>query len=249
MPGVTRDRHYGICRQGLRDHSSSSIPAGSTGDKEGIAALTARQVDFAIDEADVVLFVVDARDGLLPQDRNILDRLRRAGQAVAARRQQGRRRSRNNAPSPNSPRSASPLRCQYRPRTAAASPTLDGDADPRCCPRPSRMTTIGGRRRHSRRHRRPPNVGKSTLVNRLLGEERVDRFRNAGTTRDSISVALERDGKHYTLIDTAGMRRRARVEEASRNSASIKTLQSIAAANVVVVMLDAHEGVSEQDAT
>src|SRR6185369_12768644 len=94
-----------------------------------------------------------------------------------------------------------------------------------------------------------PNVGKSTLVNRLLGEERVVVSDVAGTTRDSISVHLDRDGKRYTLIDTAGIRRRARVEEAVEKFSVIKTLQSIAAAHVAVVLLDAHEGVSEQDAT
>ena len=94
-----------------------------------------------------------------------------------------------------------------------------------------------------------PNVGKSTLVNRLLGEERVIVSDVAGTTRDSIRVRLERDGKRYTLIDTAGVRRRARVEEAVEKFSVIKTLQSIAAAHVVVVLLDAQEGVSEQDAT
>src|SRR6185312_7697833 len=94
-----------------------------------------------------------------------------------------------------------------------------------------------------------PNVGKSTLVNRLLGEERVVVSDIAGTTRDSIYVTLDRDGKRYTLIDTAGVRRRARVEEAIEKFSVIKTLQSIAAANVAVVLLDAREGVSEQDAT
>jgi GTP-binding protein len=94
-----------------------------------------------------------------------------------------------------------------------------------------------------------PNVGKSTLVNRLLGEDRVIVSDVAGTTRDSIRVAIERDGKHYTLIDTAGVRRRARVEEVIEKFSVIKTLQSIAAAQVVVLMLDAQEGVSEQDQT
>ena len=94
-----------------------------------------------------------------------------------------------------------------------------------------------------------PNVGKSTLVNRLLGEDRVVVSDVAGTTRDSIRVLLERDGKRYTLIDTAGVRRRARVEEAVEKFSVIKTLQSIAAANVAVLLLDAQEGVSEQDAT
>jgi len=94
-----------------------------------------------------------------------------------------------------------------------------------------------------------PNVGKSTLINRLLGEDRLVVSEVAGTTRDSISVTLERDGKQYTLVDTAGVRRRARVEEAVEKFSVIKTLQSIAAANIVVVLLDAREGVSEQDAT
>jgi GTP-binding protein len=94
-----------------------------------------------------------------------------------------------------------------------------------------------------------PNVGKSTLVNRLLGEERVVVSEIAGTTRDSIRIALDRDGRRYTLIDTAGVRRRARVEEAVEKFSVIKTLQSIAAAHVAVLLLDAHEGVSEQDAT
>jgi GTPase len=94
-----------------------------------------------------------------------------------------------------------------------------------------------------------PNVGKSTLINRLLGEERLVVSEVAGTTRDSIRVRLTRDGRNYTLIDTAGVRRRARVEEAVEKFSVIKTLQSIAAANVVVVILDANEGVSEQDAT
>ena len=94
-----------------------------------------------------------------------------------------------------------------------------------------------------------PNVGKSTLVNRLLGEERVIASDIPGTTRDSISIDLERDGRRYRLIDTAGIRRRARVEEAVEKFSVIKTLQSIAASNVAVVMLDGSEGVTDQDAT
>ncbi|MEJ2687046.1 MAG: ribosome biogenesis GTPase Der, partial [Gammaproteobacteria bacterium] len=94
-----------------------------------------------------------------------------------------------------------------------------------------------------------PNVGKSTLVNRLLGEERVLAFDQPGTTRDSIFIPFERDGVRYTLIDTAGVRRRARVSEAVEKFSVIKTLQAIEAANVVVLVLDAREGVAEQDAT
>ncbi len=94
-----------------------------------------------------------------------------------------------------------------------------------------------------------PNVGKSTLVNRLLGEERVLAYDQPGTTRDSIFIPFERDGVRYTLIDTAGVRRRARVNEAVEKFSVIKTLQAIEAANVVVLVLDAREGVAEQDAT
>ena len=93
-----------------------------------------------------------------------------------------------------------------------------------------------------------PNVGKSTLVNRLLGEDRVIVSNVAGTTRDSIRIPLERDGRKYTLIDTAGVRRRARIEDAVEKFSVIKTLQSIDAANVVVMLLDANEGVTDQDA-
>jgi GTP-binding protein len=94
-----------------------------------------------------------------------------------------------------------------------------------------------------------PNAGKSTLINRLLGEERLIVSDVAGTTRDPIRVALERDGKRYTLIDTAGIRRKARVEEALEKFSVIKTLQSIAAAQVVVVMIDARENLADQDLT
>jgi GTP-binding protein len=93
-----------------------------------------------------------------------------------------------------------------------------------------------------------PNVGKSTLVNRILGEERVVVFDMPGTTRDSIYIPFERDGQHYTLIDTAGVRRRARIKEVIEKFSIIKTLQAIADANVVVMVLDAREGISEQDA-
>jgi GTP-binding protein len=117
-------------------------------------------------------------------------------------------------------------------------PPLEADADAGAWDAGVRVAIVGR-----------PNVGKSTLVNRLLGEERVVVSDVAGTTRDAIRVRLERDGRQYTLIDTAGVRRRARVEEAVEKFSVIKTLQSIAAAHVAVVLLDAHDGVSEQDAT
>jgi GTP-binding protein len=247
LPGLTRDRHYGICRQGLREFVVVDT-GGLTGDKEGIGALTARQVDFAIEEADLIVLVVDARDGLLPQDRNILADVRRSGKPLllVVNKIDGTDQetslaefSRLGIPT-TLPTSAAHGRGVPALIETLLSrlPESDPDAPPEHSNAGTRVAIVGR-----------PNVGKSTLVNRLLGEERVVVSEVAGTTRDSISVALERDGKRYTLIDTAGVRRRARVEEAVEKFSVIKTLQSIAAANVVVVLLDAHEGVSEQDAT
>jgi GTP-binding protein len=247
LPGLTRDRHYGICRLGTREFVVVDT-GGLTGEKEGIGALTARQVQLAIEEADRVVFVVDAREGLLPQDRNILDVLRRSGKPVllAVNKTDGLDESAALAEFSKFGISGTlPMAASHgRGVPALVEMLLAGlpDADPDVVaesPDDGVRVAIVGR----------PNVGKSTLVNRLLGEERVVVSDVAGTTRDSIRVRLDRDGKRYTLIDTAGVRRRARVEEAVEKFSVIKTLQSIAAAHVAVVLLDAHEGVSEQDAT
>ncbi|MDR3386007.1 MAG: ribosome biogenesis GTPase Der [Rudaea sp.] len=248
MPGLTRDRHYGICRLGGREFVVVDT-GGLTGDKEGIGALTAHQAQLAIDEADRVVFVVDARDGLLPHDRIVMDALRRqdkpillvvnkmdgvdANAALAEFSVLGFA-----APLPLSASNGRGIPALIE-AIQADLPAVDPDALAVGDPNEGIRVAIIGR----------PNVGKSTLVNRLLGEDRVIVSDVAGTTRDSIRVALERDGKRYTLIDTAGVRRRARVEEAVEKFSVIKTLQSIAAAHVVVVLLDAQEGVSEQDAT
>jgi len=247
LPGLTRDRHYGVCRQGLREFVVVDT-GGLTGDKEGIGALTARQVDFAIEEADLIVFVVDAREGGLPQDRNILADVRRTGKPLllVVNKIDGVDES-------NALAEFSSFGIATTLTTSAAHgrgvpglveallsrlPESDPDEPSDYLNQGTRVAIVGR-----------PNVGKSTLVNRLLGEDRVVVSEVAGTTRDSISVALERDGKRYTLIDTAGVRRRGRVEEAVEKFSVIKALQSIAAANVAVVVLDAHEGVSEQDAT
>ena len=248
LPGLTRDRHYGVCRLGAREFVVVDT-GGLTGEKEGIGALTARQAEMAIDEADRVVFVVDARDGLLPQDRNILDVLRRSGKPVllAVNKVDGLDESGALAEfSTVGFSSVLPLAAAHGRGVPAlvetiltGLPAVDPDAIASESADDGIRVAIVGR----------PNVGKSTLVNRLLGEERVVVSAIAGTTRDSIRVHLDRDGKRYTLIDTAGVRRRARVEEAVEKFSVIKTLQSIAAAHVAVVLLDAREGVSEQDAT
>ncbi len=194
--------------------------------------------------------MVDARDGVLPQDRNVLEALRRQDKPLLLAvnkidgvdenaRAGGILRARLRRPILTSSAHSRGMPALLDAVVADLPPV---DADAVACANTAdegiRVAIVGR-----------PNVGKSTLVNRLLGEERVVVSDVAGTTRDSIRVALERDGKRYTLIDTAGVRRRARVEEAVEKFSVIKTLQSIAAANVAVLLLDAQEGVSEQDAT
>jgi len=247
LSGLTRDRHYGVCHLGEREFVVVDT-GGLTDESEGVAASSARQSQAAIDEADLVLFMVDARDGVLPHDRTILSALRRAAKpfllivnkidgvdeyaalaefaalgvadVLTAASAHGRGVD------------------KVLEQVLARLPAVSADDAPPGVDEGIRVAIVGR-----------PNVGKSTLVNRLLGEDRVVVSEIAGTTRDSIRVALDRDGKRYTLIDTAGVRRRARVEEAVEKFSVIKTLQSIAAAHVAVLLLDAHEGVSEQDAT
>ena len=245
LPGVTRDRHYGVCRLGARPFVLVDT-GGLTDARAGLDELTARQVRRAIDEASACLLMVDARDGLLPQDRAILEELRRAGKPVvlAVNKTDGLDAEGALAefaalgvaqPVPLAAahgRGSESLLAQVLPllpRDDEPAPDVENASGTR--------VAIVGR----------PNVGKSTLVNRLLGEERVVVSEIAGTTRDAIHVPLERDGRRYTLIDTAGVRRRARVEDALEKFSVIKTLQSIDAAQVAVVMLDAAEGVTEQD--
>ena len=246
LPGVTRDRHYGFCRLGARPFVLVDT-GGLSGEDAGIGALTARQVRTAMDEARVCVLLVDARDGLLPQDRAILDELRRAGKPtlLAVNKTDG-----VDAPTALAEFAALgmaeslPIAASHARGIDALLATLlpllpiDDEAviDIDDASTGTRVAIVGR-----------PNVGKSTLVNRLLGEERLVVSDVAGTTRDSIHVPLERDRHRYTLIDTAGVRRKGRVDDALEKFSVIKTLQSIAAAQVAVVMLDAGEGVTDQD--
>ena len=248
LPGVTRDRHYGVCRLDADRPFVVVDTGGFIENAEGLDSQTARQAQFAIDEADVVLLTVDARDGLLPTDRAILDRLRRAGKPMLLVVNKVDGLDENGVLAEFSvlgitdifPTSAAHSR-GVAPLLAKLRALLPAAADDALAETPDdgiRVAIVGR-----------PNAGKSTLVNRLLGEERVIASDVPGTTRDSIRIALERDGKRYTLIDTAGIRRRARVEDALEKFSVIKSLQSVEAAHVTVLMLDAREGVSEQDAT
>ncbi|MEW9623323.1 ribosome biogenesis GTPase Der [Rhodanobacter geophilus] len=248
LPGVTRDRHYGVCHLVEQRPFVVVDTGGLSGVDEGLDALTAQQVRLAIDEAQALVFVLDARDGLLPQDRAILDELRRSGKPIiaAVNKTDGLDEQAALAEFAAFGIAATlPLSAAHNRGTdrllAALQPLLPEDTHEELAPdeNDSIRVAIVGR----------PNAGKSTLVNRLLGEDRLIVSAVAGTTRDPIRVPLERDGRKYTLIDTAGVRRRARVEEAVEKFSVIKTLQSMAAAQVVVLMIDARENLADQDLT
>jgi len=245
LPGVTRDRHYGVCRLAATPFVVVDT-GGLVEDAEGLDAHTARQAELAIGEADVVLFIVDARDGLLPTDRAILDRLRRSAKPMLLIVNKVDGLDEQVALAEFAALglgSALPMSAAHgrgvTPLLAALEALLPKtESDPLAeAPDEGIRVAILGR----------PNAGKSTLVNRLLGEERVIASDVPGTTRDSIRIALERDGRRYTLIDTAGVRRRARIEDALEKFSVIKSLQSVDAAHVTVLMLDAREGVADQD--
>ena len=247
-PGVTRDRQYGLCRLEEGRHFAVCDTGGLTDASEGLAAATTKQSRAAAEEADLVLFIVDGRDGPTGEDDTILRWLRKTGRPIylVVNKTDGL----DVATCVNDfarmgvdvviPIAASHQR-GVPDLVQALLPRLPADRDAAVLDDGTdrmRVAFIGR-----------PNVGKSTLVNRLLGEERMIASEVPGTTRDSIAVDLERDGRQYRLIDTAGMRRRSKVEEAVEKFSVFKTLQAIESCQVAVVMLDAGEGVTEQDAT
>jgi len=249
FPGLTRDRHYGRARSGEREYIVIDTGGFEPVAKSGIMKEMAKQAEAAIAEADVVVFIVDGREGLTPQDKTIADRLRRVGRPIvlAVNKAEGMPAASVSAefhelglgaPLPISAAHGEnvpdliDIALAAVPATEAAAEIETDDAD-----RPVRVAIVGR-----------PNVGKSTLVNTLLGEERVIAFDEPGTTRDSIHLDFERHGRRYTLIDTAGVRRRGKVTETVEKFSVIKALQAIEDANVVVLLLDATQDVSEQDA-
>jgi GTP-binding protein len=246
MPGVTRDRQYGISRVG----ASACVlvdTGGLISQAEGIDYLTARQVHQAIDESSLVIFLVSARDGMLPEDLEITKSLRQHGSKIllVANKTDGTEPDVALAEfSALGLGQALPVSAVHRRgmealmhAVSAEIPVLEEGSDEQAdeC---LRLAIIGR-----------PNVGKSTLVNRLLGEERVMAFDLPGTTRDSISMKMERDGTQYELIDTAGVRRRSRVSNALEKFSVIKALQAIERSHVIVLLLDAREGITDQDTT
>ncbi|WFP52042.1 ribosome biogenesis GTPase Der [Methylomonas sp. EFPC3] len=243
-PGLTRDRQYGRVKRGERDCLVVDT-GGITDDQEGIDAFAKKQVEIALQEADVVFFMVDARDGINASDEAIADMLRKLGKPVVLVVNKIDGIDSNTvthdfyslALGEPVPIAASHGRNVHE-LLGRIDELLPPQADEIQEEDPGIAIAIVGR----------PNVGKSTLVNRLLGEERVVVFDEAGTTRDSIYIPFERDGKKFTLIDTAGMRRRSRVALTVEKFSIIKSLQAIEKAHVVIYLIDAREGVTDQDA-
>ncbi len=246
FPGLTRDRHYGDGRLGRRPYFAVDTGGLEPVAREGLLGEMAKQTLSAIAEADAIVFLVDGRDGVAPQDRRIAAELRKARpriwlvvnktegmdaaiataefhelglgapHAIAAAHDEGVRELIDAV-------------LDDLPEAPPDEPPYDEEGP--------RIAVVGR-----------PNVGKSTLVNRLLGEDRMIVSATPGTTRDAIEVPFEHAGKHYVLVDTAGVRRRGRVFEAVEKFSVVKTMQAIDRANVAILVVDAAEGVADQDA-
>ena len=244
FPGLTRDRQYGFARR-------TEVPCivvdtgGLVENADQIESLMIAQTERAIAEADRLIVLVDGRAGLTPRDEFAAQLARRSGKPVvlAVNKTEGFDLDMAVADfhqlGLGEPHAIAAAHDQGV--VSLLEEALQGlNPDPSDGPELDgiRVAVIGR-----------PNVGKSTLINRLLGENRLVAFDQPGTTRDAVMVPFERDGERYTLIDTAGLRRRSRVEEAVEKFSVIKTLQAIETANVVVAVMDAHENVAEQDAS
>jgi GTPase len=249
LPGLTRDRHYGEGRIGDRPFLVIDTGGFEPVAKEGIMHEMALQTRQAVAEADVVVFIVDGRQGLTPHDKTITDYLRKSGRKVmlVVNKSEGMKYTSVVAdfyelgmgdPYVISAAHGDGVHDLVKEALDQAFAQRPGDEEELEPADHGVKIAIVGR----------PNVGKSTLINTLTGEQRVIAFDMPGTTRDSIEVPFERGGKHYTLIDTAGIRRRGKVFEAIEKFSVVKTLQSISEANVVILLLDAQQDISEQDA-
>ncbi len=246
--GLTRDRHYGNGRQGKHEYIVIDTGGFEPTAESGIYMEMAKQTRQAVAEADVVVFVVDARGGLSAQDHDIAKYLRKLGKltVLTANKAEGMKDGTHLSEfyelglgdvHPVSAAHGEGIRSLV---DLALEPLNLPDPDDEAQALDSGIIklAVAGR----------PNVGKSTLINTWLGEERLVAFDMPGTTRDAISVPFERNGQKFELIDTAGLRRKGRVFEAIEKFSVVKTLQAIESANVVLLLLDATQGVTDQDA-
>jgi len=249
LPGLTRDRHYGEGRIGERPFLVIDTGGFEPVAKEGIMHEMALQTRQAVAEADVVVFIVDGRQGLTPHDKTITDFLRKSGRNVmlVVNKSEGMKYTSVTADfyelgmgdpyviSAAHGDGVTDLVVEALDIAFASRPEEPEELE--AADHGFKIAIVGR-----------PNVGKSTLINTLVGEQRVIAFDMPGTTRDAIEVPFERDGKKFTLIDTAGIRRRGKIFEAIEKFSVVKTMQSISDANVVVLLLDAQQDISEQDA-
>ncbi|MEO8298474.1 MAG: ribosome biogenesis GTPase Der [Burkholderiales bacterium] len=247
--GLTRDRHYGDGKQAGYSFIVVDTGGFEPDSSSGIVQEMAKQTRQAVAEADAVVFVVDVRAGLSAQDHDIANYLRAANKRVllAVNKAEGMQESPLIAefyelgigePHPVSAAHGQGVRSLIEAALADfATDDDDAEEDLNAPDRVLRLAVAGR-----------PNAGKSTLINTWLGEERLVAFDQPGTTRDAITVPFERGGKRYELIDTAGLRRKGKVFEAIEKFSVVKTLQAIADANVVLLLIDATQGVSDQDA-
>ena len=243
FPGLTRDRKYG---HGQYDENSYILidTGGLSGESEELDEQMARQTLLAIDEANIVLFMVDGRSGITAADEGIARQIRRLGKNLhlVINKTDGIdvETAQNDFASLGFPESY-PIAAAHKKgvtvlieKLLSDWPEWQEDLDSKY---KGIRVAIAGK----------PNVGKSTLINRMLGEERVVVMDMPGTTRDSIYIPFEHDGQEYTLIDTAGVRRQNKVKETVEKFSVIKTLQAIDQSNVTVIMIDAREGITDQD--
>ena len=246
LPGLTRDRHYGRGIGASRPYLVIDTGGFEPRAESGILKEMAKQTLLAIDEADVVIFIVDGRAGMTPQEHVIADILRKSQRPVllAVNKTEGMQKAVVSADfyelglgDPLSVSSAHGEGVKDLIELALENFPEPDLVDLEQNDRHPKIAIVGR-----------PNVGKSTLVNALLGEERMIAFDEPGTTRDSIYVDLEKNGKTYTIIDTAGVRKRGRVFESIEKFSVVKTMQAIEDANVAILVVDAQEGITEQDA-
>ncbi|MEO6624330.1 MAG: ribosome biogenesis GTPase Der [Burkholderiaceae bacterium] len=245
---LTRDRHYGQGKHGSREYIVIDTGGFEPDAGSGIVKEMGKQTRQAVAEADVVLFVVDAREGVCPQDHEIAAYLRRLGKSclLVANKAEGMTDGSRVAEffelglgevlavSAAHGQGMRDLLERSLPPDASADDAQDDDA----AASGAIKLAVAGR----------PNVGKSTLINTWLGEERLVAFDLPGTTRDAITVPFERNGQRFELIDTAGLRKRGKVFEAIEKFSVVKTLQAIESSHVVLLLLDATQGVTDQDA-
>ena len=253
FPGLTRDRLYGYATLAGRLSiviDTGGLITGATGGEKALRDLIERQIAYAVGEADVVVLVVDAAEGPLPDDHAIVARIRKAGKTavLAINKAEGREPLQLAAafyelglgePVPISALKGDRL-ALLATRILAGLPAGEAAGDTAAAPAPlpvgTRIAVVGR-----------PNVGKSTLINRYLGEERLLTSDQAGTTRDSIQVPFSHEGRDFILVDTAGIRRKARVDEMIERFSIVKSLQALEEADAVLVLIDARSSLTDQD--